>query len=500
LLRAWSRLSLSTQLAFLILVTGVGSWTVIHGSLGSSTGSQGAVESLVLLTVVLTVVLVAIRFVTSTLERVVTGAHALVEGNYESIRVHRVSGPSAEIRELESAFDILAVAVAEREQILQSEMLQMREVEALKDEFVSTVSHELRTPLTSVRGALGLVLGGPLASNLHPKARDLLRIALQNSERLIRLINDILDIEKMEAGHMQAREERVLIADVLRTTMSGLQSIAHDAGVTLELELDETAGVTGESDRLVQVFTNLVSNAIKVSPTGESVTASIRRTDDSIYVDVTDRGPGIPEEFRERIFGKFQQAGRSAVRRPGGTGLGLAIARAITELHGGTIRFETEIGAGTTFTVCLPRRHEEILAVAEPMVAGPRVLLIEADDSMRSVLAAMCDSFAAVVTAGTMEEAERAVSAGGFDAVVLDPDLPGADGLQFVRDLRNRAEGVDIPVLTFSSRDYSSEELRGVTLSPMHAFIKSRDRESDVVLRLRAVLAVRVPDALRSAA
>src|SRR5690606_3015024 len=156
----------------------------------------------------------------------------------------------------------------------------LKELERLKADFVSTVSHELRTPLTSMRGALGLLLGGA-GGELSQKGRELLRIALTNTDRLIRLINDILDIEKIDAGHVQIRHDRIALRPLLESTISGLDGYAREAGVSLRLVDMPEIELHGDSDRLIQVFTNLVSNAVKFTPKEQSVDVSARLEGDS---------------------------------------------------------------------------------------------------------------------------------------------------------------------------------------------------------------------------
>lgn len=232
-------------------------------------------------------------------------------------------------------------------------MVRLTELERLKRDFVSTVSHELRTPLTSMRGALGLITGGTVGA-LPPKVDELLRIASTNTERLIRLVNDILDVEKIDAGHLEMRREAVSIAGVLTQTVAGLESLARDAAVTLRVAADADDAVVGDPDRLVQVFTNLVSNAIRHSPTGAAVEIATVRGPGIVRITVRDHGPGIPPEFAPRLFGRFEQAGAVEARPQGGTGLGLNIARSLVERHAGRIGYEDAPGGGTTFWVELP--------------------------------------------------------------------------------------------------------------------------------------------------
>ena len=429
----------------------------------------------------------SLRRVSSILDAIVHDARALAAGDHRSA-VRSVAGGSRELGQLGEAFGTLAAAVAEREHGLRDDIRHLKEVERLKTDFVSTVSHELRTPLTAVRGALGLVLAGttgPVAS----KTRDLLQIGLQNTERLIRLINDILDVERIESGHLSVRREPCELADILRTTVESLRTVAMEAQVSVTLEIGDGAVVTADPDRLVQVFTNLISNAVRFSPRGESVTVSLRTTSTSVVVFVSDRGPGIPLEFRRRIFGKFQQADASG--SAGGAGLGLAIVRAIVERHGGSIRFDSAPGHGTTFITELPYTAPSAATPSDQ--AEHRLLLVDDDRDMLSVLRSLCEPLGAVTTVGSPEEAWRMLTTSTYDAVVIDPGSSQSPGMEIVRRLRTLSVYGDVPVLVFSSREFSDEELEGITLSASHAFVKSRDREQDLLLRRKAVLAVRRP-------
>jgi PAS domain S-box-containing protein len=202
-----------------------------------------------------------------------------------------------------------------------------KQVEQMKSEFVSTVSHELRTPLTSIAGSLGL-LGSGVAGELPAKAARLIDIARSNSERLVRLINDILDIEKIESGKIEFKSAPVPLRPLLEQALLSNRPFADSFEVALELEeVPETAVVIADADRLNQVITNLVSNAVKYSPSGGTVAVSATRLDRRYRVCVSDRGAGIPEEFRPRLFSKFAQADSSDTRQKGGTGLGLSIVR-----------------------------------------------------------------------------------------------------------------------------------------------------------------------------
>jgi PAS domain S-box-containing protein len=230
-----------------------------------------------------------------------------------------------------------------------------KEVERLKSEFVATVSHELRTPLTSIRGALGLLAAGA-AGLMPPGCQDLVDVALKNSERLVRLVSDILDVEKMQAGKFSIDHAMVDLRRVVEATVAEQSGYASQFGVTTDVSLPEApATVRGDAGRLAQVLSNLLSNAAKYSPPGGRVDVAVRMDAGMVRVSVRDRGPGVPDDFKGRIFERFAQADTSDARRRGGTGLGLNIARDIVALHGGLIGHEQPTdGPGAVFTVSLP--------------------------------------------------------------------------------------------------------------------------------------------------
>jgi PAS domain S-box-containing protein len=231
---------------------------------------------------------------------------------------------------------------------------EQKAAERVKSEFVSVVSHELRTPLTSIRGSLRLIEGGK-TGELPADAMDLVRMANSNCERLLRLINDILDLDKIEAGKLRLRLEQLELREVVDRAVRSVQGLATESGVTLSIALASPAAVEGDLDRLVQVLTNLLSNAIKFSPPQSDVhIVGGAGREGRVRLSVQDQGPGIPPEQIPRLFGKFQQLDSSDTRTKGGTGLGLAISKAIVEQHGGEIGVESEVGRGTVFWFELP--------------------------------------------------------------------------------------------------------------------------------------------------
>jgi PAS domain S-box-containing protein len=228
------------------------------------------------------------------------------------------------------------------------------EVDRLKSEFVSIVSHELRTPLTSIKGALQLLIDEGLAADSDHAM--LLTVALSNTERLVRIINDILDISKIEAGKLELLARPHAVDEVVKQSLQNVESIAHGALVTLKADIE--AGVPAvqvDLDRCIQVIVNLLSNALKVAPPRSEVTLAVRRAADGfVAFSVTDRGKGIPPDKLGLLFQKFQQLDGANTRKARGTGLGLAIVKALVEMQGGQVAVESAVGHGSTFTVTVP--------------------------------------------------------------------------------------------------------------------------------------------------
>lgn len=233
---------------------------------------------------------------------------------------------------------------------------EQRELERVKSEFISTVSHELRTPLTSIRGSIGLILG-TMANELPKNARSLLDIAQNNSDRLILLINDILDIDKVASGNMRFDMQEKPLAELTAAAVTANVAYAQKFGARIRLNThDDRARIWIDSNRFTQVLSNLLSNAAKFSPAGAEIAVRTEAVGKNLRVSITDRGPGIPESFRSHVFEKFSQGDSSNTRRSGGTGLGLHITRELVEHMGGRIGFETDAGRGTTFWVEFPAR------------------------------------------------------------------------------------------------------------------------------------------------
>jgi len=226
----------------------------------------------------------------------------------------------------------------------------------MKDEFVSVVSHELRTPLTSIRGSLGLLAAG-LLGPVPERANRMVEVALNNTDRLIRLVSDILDIERIESGKV-AMELRLEDArELVQRSVESINNVAEAAGVKLVSEA-ESIPLMVDPDRVLQTLTNLLSNAIKFSEPGREVAVEVRRQNGSAVFAVRDEGRGIPADKLDSIFRRFVQVDASDARQKGGTGLGLAIARSIVQQHGGEIWVESVVGEGSTFYFTVPVRAD----------------------------------------------------------------------------------------------------------------------------------------------
>ena len=233
-----------------------------------------------------------------------------------------------------------------------SDVTAVRELERLKSQFISMVSHELRTPLTSIRASMQLLIAENLTGN--DDADRLVKVALSNADRLIRIVNDILDMSKIEAGEMLVTPKRTRLQPIIEDSVRSVEAVARDAGVTIRQSHNGAGEVMADPDRTIQVLVNLLSNAVKHSPSGSQVQVTSAVEQGMAAVAVRDAGPGIPSHKVEFIFEPFTQLDASDTRRIAGTGLGLTIARALAEKQGGGIRVTSREGEGATFTLTLP--------------------------------------------------------------------------------------------------------------------------------------------------
>ncbi len=229
----------------------------------------------------------------------------------------------------------------------------LKEMIKMKSEFTSTVSHELRTPLTIIKEGIALVLDG-LAGDINEEQKELLGIAKKNVDRLARLINDVLDFQKLDSGKMKFNLEANDINQIVKDVYETMASSAKNVGLELLLELDSSLPrCSFDSDKITQVLTNLVTNALKFTEKG-TITIKTTKTEDEVQVSVSDTGYGIRKEDTPKLFNRFEQLGNGGDRKTGGTGLGLAISKEIIERHGGKICVESNPGKGSKFTFTLP--------------------------------------------------------------------------------------------------------------------------------------------------
>jgi len=236
------------------------------------------------------------------------------------------------------------------------DITERKQMETMKDEFISTVNHELRTPLTSIHGALSLLEHRLSDTEIDEKTRSFLSMARNSCDRLAHLVNDILDLEKIAAGRMEYRLEVLDTDRLVKDIVDRHLGLAEQYGVRFELELGSAdASIEVDPNRFNQALVNLLSNAAKYSPKGDTVTIRTNAGEDGqVHISVSDNGPGIPEDFREKVFERFAQADSSATRKVGGTGLGLHITKNLIDAFGGSVSFDTVEGAGTTFCFKLP--------------------------------------------------------------------------------------------------------------------------------------------------
>ena len=343
-------------------------------------------------------------------------------------------------------------------------LAQRSDLDSVKDEFISTVSHELRTPLTSIRGALGLLSAG-LLGNVDAKAHNLLRIASTNTERLIRLINDILDLERMESGRAPLNLRRCSIYDLAREAADTMTAMADSAQVHLDVECyasRDSIYFDADPDRILQVLTNLLSNAIKFSPAGSTVSIQIDGNLDSLLLKVVDQGRGIPSDKLEAIFDRFHQVESTDSSKKGGTGLGLAICRSIVQQHSGAIWAQhNQGGPGTTLWVQFSRAARASDTASPALLASPiqrgqgRILVCDDDPGIRMVVAEQLRRHGYdILEARSGEEAIAIATRHADDhpisAILLDLYMPGLSGWDTLQKLKGSPATSSIPVVILS--------------------------------------------------
>ena len=370
----------------------------------------------------------------------------------------------SEVELLAEAADDLAIGLTTLR--AQAREAAAREANRIKSDFLASMSHELRTPLNAIIG-FSEVLRDGLAGAVSPQQREYLKDILDSGTHLLSLINDILDLSKVEAGKMALELECLPVESLLRTALAIVREKATAHRLTLELDAAQDCGeLCADGRKVKQILYNLLSNAVKFTPDGGRIALSARRvvgggeapTGDWIEIAVTDTGIGIPAEDRQRLFTPFTQIDSSLSRQYAGTGLGLALVKRLTELHGGTVGVDSEPGKGSTFRVRLPcrevleclaaRRRGEGIAARAP---GGKVLVVEDDAQARALLRlALEEDGFGVTLAANAGEARAQLAREEFDLITLDIMLPDEDGWQFLDWLKKNAALAHLPVVVVS--------------------------------------------------
>jgi PAS domain S-box-containing protein len=329
-----------------------------------------------------------------------------------------------------------------------------REIADMKNEFVSTVSHELRTPLTSIKGYVDLILDGS-AGEINEIQQDFLGIVKENSDRLVELINEMLDISRIESGRVHLRVEPMNIAESIEGSVDTFRAVLSQTGRSIEVHAPSNLPrVCADRDRVGQVLINLLSNALKYSPGGGRVDVTASHHGDFVGVAVTDHGLGIGKEDLKRLFTKFYRVDSAMTREIGGTGLGLSICKNIIELLGGEISVKSKLGAGSTFSFTLPVAGDDM--VRTPSLAGPNevegtVLVIDRDPYVADLIETYLEKRGySVVKAHTADEAFEIAKRVRPGAITLDVILEGADGFDLLHRLKEEPATKDIPVVVLS--------------------------------------------------
>ncbi len=345
-----------------------------------------------------------------------------------------------------------------------------KEVEAdrAKSEFVSTVSHELRTPMTSIKGYTDLLYAAAVGA-INEEQKRFLSIIKSNADRLTALINDLLDISRIESGRIKLDLAPLRIEDIVLEVVNSLRGQIESKGLELSLNIPANLErVQGDHDRITQILTNLLSNASQYTPSGGKITVSLSSMDGTIRIDVADTGIGIAAEDQSKIFDRFWRADHPVVKDSGGTGLGLSIVKMFVEMHGGRIWLDSELGKGSTFTFILPAmaEAEEVTgAAAAPGLEG-KVLIVDDDMSIANLLKEALKGYDFTVeVASDGYEAMASARRQKPSLILLDLKMPGMGGHEALSHLKKDEITQDIPVLVISAHVTDEEAERRTLLA-----------------------------------
>jgi signal transduction histidine kinase/CheY-like chemotaxis protein len=329
-----------------------------------------------------------------------------------------------------------------------------REIASMKNEFVSTVSHELRTPLTSIKGYVDLILDGD-AGEVDEIQREFLGIVKENADRLVALINDMLDISRIESGRVVLKIEPIHATDVVAGTVDSFRAVLEQTSRVVKVRVPEgLPRVAADRDRVGQVLMNFVSNALKYSPGGGDVVISAKHVGDFVNVSVQDHGMGISRDDIKQLFTKFYRIDNALTREIGGTGLGLSICKSIIELHGGKVWVRSKMGEGSTFSFSLPIAPRELVRtpyLQGPAAVGGKVLVIDRDPDVADLIETyLAKRGYEVIKAHTAEDALRIALTEQPIVITLDVILENGDGFELLQQLKEHAETANIPVVVLS--------------------------------------------------
>jgi len=350
----------------------------------------------------------------------------------------------------------------------------------LKDEFLATVSHELRTPLTAILGWSRMLQDSVLESDVAARAIETIK---RNAKAQAQIIDDILDVSRIITGNLYLELYPIQLESVLESAVNVVRPTAEAKSIRIDLNLDhEPVTVSGDANRLQQVFWNLLSNAVKFTPAGGSVTVNLRQVESQAQIEVTDTGQGIRPDFLPFVFDRFRQADSTSTRQHGGLGLGLAIARHLIEIHGGSIAARNnDDGKGATFTVRLPSvvstigsslspgtdpgsPESEVLLSSSELLSALHVLLVDDDaDTLELLSAALRNRGARVTTASSVPQAIEAIKTSRPDVLISDIAMPGEDGYELIRKII--AMDMEPPIPAIAITAYAREEDRESALS-----------------------------------
>jgi signal transduction histidine kinase/DNA-binding response OmpR family regulator len=363
-----------------------------------------------------------------------------------------------------------------------------------KSEFLASMSHELRTPLNAVIGFSDVLLDR-MFGELNERQDEYLRDIRNSGRHLLELINEILDLSKVEAGQMELDLDPVSLVDLIEHGVAMVRERAAGHGISLEWEVDPAIGVAEADERkLKQVILNLLSNAVKFTPDGGSVTVKARRVGDEAHVSVRDTGVGIAEEEWDRIFEAFQRGGRAARTSTEGTGLGLTLSKRIVDLHGGRLWMESELGAGSTFSFAIPLLPGPAEPVEPVPAASGSILVVEDDHRSAGLLRVYLETagYSVAIARDGVEGLELARSLEPA-AVILDVLLPRLNGWEVLAELKGDPATSAIPVVIVSMID---EHGAGFALGAADYLVKPVARESLLDALSRSVAPRRNPRTL----